>query len=516
MLLADIITSAARRYPDALAVEDESGALSYSALDSRVERIAFGLARSGVQPGDRVALISRNSIEMVACLYACFRAGAVAVPMNTRLTAAEIGYLLQDCGPVAAFVDPDLVDVAIDPMAGTERLGPVWVLGEGSAKAPIGWQPLADIAEGQRCGPWTRPSLSVDSLAALLYTSGTTSRPKGVMHTHATLWATAANQAWTQGFTSADKHLVNLSVAYIAGLAGQVLVAGYTGGALRMVRNGASSAEVFTAARDSRPTFAQMTPTILAQVLGLASGEAEALSSLRVVIAGGDVVPRRTHDLFRQLTGRHLVEACGMTESFSYAMNSADRPGPEGSIGRASHGTRIKIVDSAGVEVPPGVVGEINVSSQANMTGYWNNEAVTRETLAHGWVRTGDLGSSDDGGWLFFRGRAKRIIIRSGSNVSPLEVESVLLSHPGIAAAAVVGVPDADLGQRVFAFVCLAPGDQIEAPALRAFAAQQLAAYQIPETITILDSFPLNPTGKTDLQALERIAIDLEGGQTAR
>ena len=483
MLLATLVEGVAARWPDRVALVDDEHVLTYAELEAARTRVAAGLLAAGLRPGDRVAVLSPNCAELVVAYHAAFAAGVVLVPINTRLIASGIAFVLEHSEAEALIVHERLLDRL--PEDRPERL---WVIG-GSFEELAVDGPVAGVDDPQ-------------AAAAILYTSGTTSTPKGVTHSHASLWHTAANQAWTQQLGADDTHLVSLSAAHIAGFAGQVLATAYAGGRLVMVAD-PTPQTLLAAIVEHRPTFLQMTPAILAETLDEVTDPAQ-LGSVKCCLAGGDAVPRGTHEHFHRITGNNVTEVCGMTESFSYVMNPPFGGQREGSIGLPSHGTRVRIGREDGSEAGPGEVGELQVQSAATMLGYWNDPERTAEVLHDGWLHSGDMGRRDEDGWFFFASRRSDMIIRGGSNISPLEVEDVLSAHPAVAEAAVVGIPDPVLGQRVAAVVRLHPGEQATADELIAFAGTRLAEYQTPERVEIADELPRNATGKVDRVAVLR------------
>jgi len=228
------------------------------------------------------------------------------------------------------------------------------------------------------------------------------------------------------------------------------------------------------------------------------------LKSWRCCLAGGDVVPVDLHTRFRNLTGFDITELCGMTEALSYVTNPPFGTKRLGSIGKPSAQTKMRLVDDHDHDVPVGKEGEILVQTPAQMIYYWNDPQATAATVRDGWLHTGDLGRMDEDGYYWFVGRKKEIIIRGGSNISPLEIEEILDEHPAVHLSCVVGKPDAHLGETVAAYVALRPDVEPRPTAeeLRQFVAERLAAYKVPETITIMAELPLNSTGKVDRKKL--------------
>jgi long-chain acyl-CoA synthetase len=254
----------------------------------------------------------------------------------------------------------------------------------------------------------------------------------------------------------------------------------------------------------------QLLPTGLDDFVEASGHDQHDLSSLRAVVVGGDKVPLDVHRRFTDLVGFEVTEEIGMTECSHYASNPPFGAKRLGSVGRPVAGHDVRVVDASGADVPVGKSGEIIVRSDAMFDRYWENPDATHDALRDGWLRTGDLGRFDADGWLWFMGRQKQIIIRAGSNIVPEEVEEVLHQHPSVALACVVGAPDERLGQRVEAYVELEPEAAATEDELRAFAADRLSAYKVPERIVFLDSIPRTGTGKLDRHRLEQqIVADL-------
>ncbi|MCU0309116.1 MAG: AMP-binding protein [Thermoleophilia bacterium] len=471
--------------------------LTYADLTARVAAVATGLAAAGVAPGDRVAVFSPNRPEQVVTYLACLRMGAVLVPLNARYLAPEVSYAIRMVGATALVAHATRADrlagLDLDALGLRRR----WVI-EGERE---GWTPFPDLLATAAAGA-AHDGDPADP-ALVLFTSGTTSKPKGVTHSRASLAWTVRTQARVQGLDAGDVNLTSLSISHIAGLTGQVLPTLATGGCVLLL-DGPDAGQIIDAIVRHRATRLQMLPATLADIVGHpGAGDAD-LSSLRACIAGGDKVPVAVQDRFLALAGLEATEVCGMTECFNYAMNPVFGAKRRGSIGLPCEGDEIHPSE-------PGATGQILVRSPGTMAGYWGRPDLTADALQDGWLHTGDIGRRDADGWLWFVGRAKEIIIRAGSNVSPQEVEGALTAHPGVAEAGVCGVPDERLGERVAAFVRPEPGAALDPDGLLRFAAARLAAYMVPEHLWVVDDLPRNPTGKVDRHALTARAEALLG-----
>ncbi|MGH6895331.1 MAG: class I adenylate-forming enzyme family protein [Geminicoccaceae bacterium] len=507
MLLGDVLRTAADRAPDQRALVFGATALTYRELDQQSDRIAGSLRRAGVGHGDRVALFFGNRPELVLGYFACFKLGAIAVPLNDHYKGPELAYAVGHAGVRALVAEARLFPevVRVRPQLGSVQA--CYLVGDGEFPGVLPFRQLLEGSGGRA------PAVAIRERdpAVIMYTSGTTARPKGVTHTHRSLWHTTLNQVATREITSDEVSLISLSVCHVAGFAGQVLTTVQVGGTMVLLPAFEPGA-LLNAMETHRANTLQLLPAQLWDLVEHARAADCDFGSLRCCIAGGDRVPPELQERFGALSGLEVTETCGMTESYSYAMNPPHGAKRIGSIGLPVHATRLRVIDQTGADLARGAIGEILVRSDATMAGYWDDPEHTAKTLQDGWLHTGDLGRVDDDGYYWFEGRSKEMIIRGGANISPLEVEEVLYQHPAVGVACVVGVPDRRLGEIVRAYVALrhdaAPG--VTADELKQFVAHHIAAYKVPERIAILAELPLNAVGKVDRHALQaRASADL-------
>lgn len=432
-----------------------------------------------------------NCPELVVAYLACFAAGVIAVPLNTRYRAPEVAYALERSEADTLIVNRDLVgEVAAAP----DRL---WIVGAGD----LGWKAALDA------NPRSVPPVSSDAPAVILFTSGSTARPKGVTHTHASMVHTVTTQARVQSLGPDDLNLITLATCHVAGLFGQLLPTLHTGGTC-ILHGRYDAAAAAREIEESRVTRIQLLPAQLAALLDAAVADRRDLGSLRCAIVGGDALALDLHRRFRDLTGLQATEVCGMTECFNYSMNPPFDAKRLGSIGRPPPGTELRLVTAAGREPPVGEPGEILVRSRGVMRGYWRDAGHTAETLRDGWLHTGDVARRDADGWYWFVARSKELIIRGGSNVAPGEVEATLHEHPAVSAAVVVGVPDPELGQRIAAWVRPRPGTTTSERELVEFVRGRIAEYKAPEWIWIERTLPTTSVGKLDRHLLQQRAAE--------
>lgn len=503
MHIGQLLRATRERSPDKIAFWFNQQSWTYSELDDVTDRIASSLAAAGVHAGDRVALFLPNCPELVLSYFACFKLGAITVPLNYRYREEEARYAIEHAEATTLIVHQALVhEVRSLPLATMNVSRRFLTVGEPSQDFVF----FESLLSGSESVP--EASFAESQPAAILYTSGSTARPKGVTYTHATLWNNCRIQKESFRFTEADVHLISTAACHAAAFTGQLLPNFYTGGAC-VLTHLPSPEQVVEAIETHRVTRVQMLPATLADLVGYLEQHPRAnLASWRCCTAGGDIVPVDLHHRFLKVTGFEIDELYGMTEALSCLANPPFGAKKIGSIGKPVAETRFRIVDGDGRDVLTGETGELLVQSPAIMVGYWNDPAATAEALRDGWLHTGDLARCDEDGYYWFVGRKKEIIIHGGSNISPLEVEEVLDEHPAVHLSCVVGMPDKHFGQSVAAFVSFRE-DVSAKPSvdeLRQFVANKIAAYKVPEQITILPEMPLNATGKVDRKKLHALA----------
>ncbi len=503
MPLAAAVRTAATERPTRTALIVEQQSWTFAEFDAHVERFAARLLAFGVAPGDRVALHFTNGMAIAAAYYACFRIGAIAVPLNTRMKGAELAYVLNHCG-ARLYCGQASLYREIHEARASIALDNFFILGDRT--------PFTDVADlsvlmddnrssGAVDVQW--PDVDEDAPAVIMYTSGTTARPKGVTHTHRTLTQLAVAGIAVADVQPNDVSGIVLPACHIAGLS--VLLSTLTAGNTVVMIPRFELPFVLEQLQHHGATIFGALPVMLNAMLHTPGAAAYDLSRLRACFAGGDAVPTEVHRRFKETFGVAVTEVCGMTEVHPYAVNPLYGRGKVGSIGLAAPQTTLRLVDPFDRDVEPGAAGEVLVRSGATMVGYWDDPVNTAATITDGWLRTGDLARLDEDGYYWFVGRTKEIIVRAGSNISPLEVEEALYQHPAVREVGVVGAPHPDLGEVVRAFVALKSGCSATAEELRAFTSERLAAYKVPETITFLPDLPKGLTGKVQRKALKEM-----------
>ncbi|HZZ27807.1 MAG TPA: class I adenylate-forming enzyme family protein [Pirellulales bacterium] len=503
MSLATLLRDSERRWPNKAALWFAGRSWTFRELDDATGRIAAALSAAGVQTGDRVAMFTPNCIELVLGYFGIFKIGAIAVPLNYRYRPEEAEYALAHCGATTLIVHEKLLDeVDSLPLAGM-GISRGYVIG-GAKNLPF--LPFETLLNSSASANAPQPS-GDNQPATILYTSGSTAKPKGVTHSYQSIWNNCAIQTHSFALTPDDVHLVSTAACHCAAFGGQLLPSLWSGGTCVLTH--VPQPDEFVAAIETYGvTRTQMLPASLEDIVEYLEHKPGAqLQSWRVCTAGGDVVPIELQQRFKKLTGFEVTELYGMTEAVTTFTNPPFGAKRFGSFGKPVDQTQGRIVDVQGNDLPPDQPGELIVQTPSMLLGYWNDPAATAAAIRDGWLYTGDLARRDADGYFWFVGRKKEIIIRAGSNISPMEIESVLDSHHAVHLSGVVGKQDAHFGQIVIAYVQLRDDASVKPTEaeLRQFVAERIAAYKVPERIHVVAQLPLNSTGKVDRQQLHAV-----------
>ena len=480
---------------------------SYGELLDRIDRLAAELAAGGAGRGDRVGYLGLNDPMFLITLFAAARIGAVFVPLNYRLTAAELGYILADAGVHTLLADARHAAVA----------GPV-LTGSGVRRALAlsavqDWEPLPDLlANRGRLAAPVRPRS--DEVAVIMYTSGTTGRPKGAMLTHGNLFWNNVNALLSFDVSQDDVSLVAAPLFHIGGLNVTTLLTLQKGGQI-VLMPAFDPGQALKLIAEYRVTTMFGVPAMFLFMSQVPEFAAADLSSVRFLICGGAPVPETLISRYGQ-RGIAFVQGYGLTETAPLALVLRT---DEVSVkaGAAGHAvlplSDVRLVDAQNNPVAPGQRGEICVRGPQVMAGYWHNREATDAVIdAGGWFHTGDIGQADQDGYVYVVDRLKDMVITGGENVYPAEVEAVLYHHPAIAEVAVLGTPHEQWGEAVTAVVALNPDAALTLEELSAFARDKLAGYKIPLRLEFVDALPRNPAGKVlKYQLLERLTTPPEG-----
>lgn len=497
----------ARETPSQPALSDGARLWSWADLGRAIDAAIAILREAGVVGGDRVLLINENCPELVALIFACSELEAWPVIVNARLSGPEVDAIRGHCRPRCAIftiaMSPDAAAHAKRMDAAPRTVPPLGMIALGAIDRDAVPEPV-----------WADNS---EQVGALIYTSGTTGTPKGVMLTHRNLLHIAVFSGRLRGLHAGDRVCGVLPISHIFGLASMLLGTMYAGGMLRVVPRFEADALLDIIVRE-RLTVLQGVPAMYAKMIERAKATGRTLrgAALRYMSSGGSPLDPVVKAGMEALTGTVLHNGYGLTEAApTVTQTRLDGPRQDDSIGPALTGVELRFVDAGGRDVSSGEVGELWVRGPNIMKGYYRDPELTQRTItADGWLKTGDLCRIDPDGAVFLVGRAKEMIIRSGFNVYPAEVEAALNAHPAVTQCAVVGrkVPG---NEEVIAFVQIAPGTSVTEPELRAHAGQRLAPYKVPAHIVVVSALPASSTGKILKSRLAEMALALGDGARA-
>jgi fatty-acyl-CoA synthase len=491
MNLADLIERNAAFTPDKPALRFEGRTLTYSALSERIALAARALkARLGVGRGDRVAILSLNHPDYLVLLYACARLGAMLLPLNWRLAAPEQVFIITDASAKVLVVEPEFAGVV--PVL-KQALPDIRIIGLGAAP---GCETSLEELLASAAGDGRNPHIDETCPLLLVYTSGTTGRPKGaVLRQEALLWNGVMSQHM-HDMTAEDHVLTVLPFFHVGGLNIQTTPALHIGATVTIHPRFAPDATLVAIAQD-KPTLTVLVPaTIQATIAHPAWGSTD-LSSLRALSTGSTQVPVPLIEAV-EARGVPVLQVYGSTETCPIAVYT--RAGGDlsrkTSTGLPGLLCEARIVDEQGREAKPGTAGEVLVRGPNVFFEYWGNEAATSDVLRNGWYHTGDIGTRDADGYFYIHDRKKNMIISGGENIYPAEVERVLHDHPEVAEAAVIGRPDPKWQEVPVAYVVRRSGCACDAEKLIAFLGEQLARFKVPREIVFVDTLPRNALGK--------------------
>jgi long-chain acyl-CoA synthetase len=498
--IADIVRVQARLRPDAAALVVGERTISFAELDARSSQAAQALRAAGVGFGDRVAFVEKNGAEFFEVVCGLAKLGAVGVPVNWRLAPPEMRHVIEDAGARIVVVGSEFFGhlEAVEDRLTTVRA--IVAIG-----AHDRWQEFEDWLVGH---PDEDPGISTgpDDIALLMYTSGTTGLPKGVMLTNGNYLCKSSGIARQWRLTADSVSLAVMPMFHMAG-SGWALVGLYEGATTVVLRD-VDPAAILDSVVQQRITNLLLVPAVIQLMLAVPGIEEADFSSVRAIVYGASPI---TDDVLLKGLARfgcEFIGVYGLTETTG-SVTQLDEHDPVGrpdllrSCGKAYPWVELRIVDDDGREVPVGAVGEVWTRSAQNMGGYWNNpEATAAAVTDDGWLKTGDAGYVDGNGYLFLHDRKKDMIVSGGENVYPTEVENVLMTHPAVGDVAVIGVPDEKWGEAVKAVVVPAAGAGPTPEDLIAFAREHLAGFKLPKSVDFTAELPRNPSGKLLKRAL--------------
>jgi malonyl-CoA/methylmalonyl-CoA synthetase len=493
---ADWIEHAVRNHPDRLFLATPQGrCYNYAGLREESGRIAAALRGLGVRVGDRIAVRVEKSAEAVLLYIACLRLGAAFVPVNVACSPNEVEYFLRDSKPRVAVVDP--ADLALlEPVARQAAVEHLVTLGTDGGGS------LTELARRWDSLSESERSVGLDSLAAIVYTSGTTGRSKGAMLTRGNLASNAAVLAESWRFTGQDVLLHVLPLFHVHGLFAAINTVLASGSGMVLMPKFDPTA---TVRHFAGVTVFMGVPTHYTRLLQEVGLNRAATARMRLFVSGSAPLLAETHQEFSQRTGHQIVERYGMTETLMNTSNPYEGARVPGSVGPLLPGVAVRVInaETGAAETTPDSIGTLEIKGPNVFAGYWQDEEKTRtEFTADGWFKSGDLGRIDHNGYVYIVGRVKDLVISGGYNVYPKEVESELDGIPGVAESAVFGVPHPDFGEGVTAAVVLKSGASLSEADILNAVRSRLARYKLPKRILLVAELPRNTMGKVQKNVL--------------
>ncbi|WP_144552466.1 long-chain-fatty-acid--CoA ligase [Bacillus sp. X1(2014)] len=493
--LNENLKKSAARFPNRTAYTFLNQSKTYAELDKLVDCASISLHDAGIRKGDRVALILGNCPEFVIAYFGILRAGAVVVPINPVYTSAEIAYILSNSQAMAVIAHSSLEPAITSVKKKLEHLKMVIYTDSIGSEWP--WERL--VQESKEV--FESPSIAEGDLAVILYTSGTTGKPKGAMLSHRNLASNAAAMSQLAEFTEEDRIIAVLPMFHVFSIATCINIPIASGAAIVIVPK-FSPTDVINTIRSEKATIFAGVPTMFSFLLQVPGAMAEDFSSIRACFSGGASIPVELLHRFEKKYKVHVLEGYGLSETAPVtAFNPLRGTRKPGSVGIDIPEVKNKVVDPNGVEVSRGEIGELIVKGPNVMMGYLGMQEATSSVLKDGWFYTGDLARMDEEGYIYIVDRKKDMILVGGYNVYPREVEEVLYQHPAIVETAVIGIPDKEYGEIVKAFV-VTNDEGITMNDILYFCQDKLAKYKLPRQVEFMQELPKNSTGKILRRAL--------------
>ena len=513
MNISEFLGISAAIVPDRTALVFEGKRTNFDELNSRVTRLASALRSLGVVAGDRIAIVQVNTDSVVETCFAAARTDGVFVPLNFRARADEISFMIRDSAPKVLIVGSrylDLVDSISEDLDSVEHYITL-------DEPRDGWLSYSDlVANADDEDMW--PATAEDDLAVLLFTSGTTSYPKGVMLTHNSFASYILSHVTPADPEVDERNILTVPLYHIAGM--QAMISAIYGGRSLIIQRQFEASQWMELVETERVDRAMMVPTMLKMLMDHEEFDKRDLGSLSVITYGAAPMPLEVvRQAIEEFPGVQFINAFGQTETAAtITMLPPDDHVLDGSkeeverklrrlssIGKPLEDVEVRIVNEHAEDVVIGETGEIVARGQRLMKGYWHQQSSTEETIRDGWLYTGDLGYWDEDGYIFLAGRARDFIKRGGEMISPEEVEQVLHSHPAIEEAAIIGVEDIYWGERVRAVVVAKSGHSIDEGDVIEYCRQRLASFKKPESVVVVDELPRNPMGKVLKRILREV-----------
>jgi long-chain acyl-CoA synthetase len=501
MVIFEMLRASALRLPDKRALICDGEEISYKALEEKSLSLACRLQKSGVKKGNRVALLFPNCNEMVIAYFACAAIGAVSVPLNNRLTANDLIYIINDCGAFLLIAGYQFWEISRQIIPDLPSVKEIIYAGPKKKEGALYFADL--VAEKQNP---EQPPISADDPAVIMYTSGTTGLPKGAIMSHRNIFTNARNCGASLNYRESDITLVVVPLFHVTGLNSQLVAFIFIGGTCVIMKE-YKTAAVIEAIEKYRITALFMVPTIYILMLINETLPEKDISSVRLAAYGGAPMDKETVIRLRERFGMDLYNAYGLTEtsSLTTVLPACDAVRKAPSVGLPVSGVSVKTIDSEGRELKPGETGELLIRGPNVIKSYFNRPEATQKSIIDGWLHTGDLARIDDEGYVYVVDRLKDMIVRGGENIYSIEVESALNSHYKVLESAVVPGPHPVFGEVVKAFVVLMPGEDATELELIDYCRRNIADYKVPVGIVFLNELPRNPGGKVVKNRLREI-----------
>ncbi len=491
----DLVNSHAGNYPDLPFLEFYDEIVTYKDLDERTDAFAEYLLKNGVKRGDAVSFMMTNSPEFFYTLMGAQKIGAMGVPISCWWQAAEVEFLVDDCKPKMLVVDPEHAHIVSGIKENIPSVERIVVNTPSPMELDFSHETLPQIIDAGSGAPLLCDPPHEDDVAAVLYTSGTTGKPKGVMVTHKNIIFSSRMKSEQLPLYHGERILCALPLFHSGGLHDLVLPCMYPGTTI-ILRQRFSASEFWECVERYKVNGFLLVPTMWNILLKSPEASGADTRSLRLGLSGAAPIPPEQLQECEERFGIPVLEAYGMTENTGGITANTEKSRKTGSVGRPFQWIELRISDANGNALPAGEIGDIIVKGDSVMKGYFNSPDTTAETIKDGWLSTGDVGYVDEEGFLFIVDRKKELIIRGGVNIYPKELEHAIALHPSVDAVAVIPEPHDKYGQVAKACIVLKRGETASEEGIRAFCEEKMASYKIPEHIVFREGFPRNAIGK--------------------
>jgi long-chain acyl-CoA synthetase len=503
-MLYSLLEDTSATFPLNAALIFEGKSYTYADLYRLTRSLSSALLEQGVQSGDRVAFLLPNCLEIVLCYYACFKIGAIAVPLNIRFPAELLQYAIKHSGARVLISEPNLFSEIDNVRSSLSEVQQYYLTSRSSEFEGV--RPFQELLQAESVSQ--TEIFSGDGPAVIYYTSGTTGLPKAVIHKHGSLARATQLQIDQIGISCADSTLILFPICYLIGFGSQILPF-HKAGATCVLLPQFEPQAALAAIERYKPTKTYGFPKLYHELINCPDAGVYNLKSLNFCFSAGEAIAAAIQRQFKHIFGVEITEGCGMTELQIYSMNPPYGQKKVGSIGKPIAGLELSLIDESGRLIStPRQIGEMIVRGGSMTAGYWRDAALTSQTIVDGWFHTGDLAYRDEQGFYWFVSRKSEIIKNEAGLVSPIEVEGALYEHPAVMEAGAFGVPDEFSGEVPQAYVVprqgTAPVSELQ---LIDFLRSRLPGYKVPTHITFAESLPHGPTGKIDRKSLREKAL---------